>query len=59
MTKRDLRMARRISELGLDTANLDVIASFWAALRTGDASSVDGDGVADPGKRVTAEPDGT
>ena len=59
MTKRDLRMARRISELaeeagveadpsaptmlelGLDTANRDVIAPFWAALLTGDASDVE------------------
>lgn len=58
VTKRDLRMARRISELGLDTANRDVIAPFWAALLTGDASNVDGDGAVDPSKRVPAEPDG-
>ncbi|MFQ6485181.1 hypothetical protein [Brachybacterium epidermidis] len=77
MAKRDLRMARRISELGeqagveaepsaptmlelgLDTANRDVIAPFWAALLTGDASNVDGDDVTDPSKRVPAEPDGS
>lgn len=70
VTKRDLRMARRISELaeeagveadpsaptmlelGLDTANRDAIAPFWAALLTGDASNVDGDDVIDPSKRV-------
>ncbi|MBE9404887.1 hypothetical protein IOE58_12075 [Brachybacterium sp. Marseille-Q2903] len=45
-------------ELALDTANRDVIAPFWAALLTGDACNVDGDGVVDPSKRVPAEPDG-
>lgn len=70
VTRRDLRMAGRISELaaeadveadpsapivlelGLDTANRDRIAPFWAALLTGDASNVDGDDVVDPSGRV-------
>ncbi|MCT1775234.1 hypothetical protein [Brachybacterium sp. p3-SID957] len=77
MITRDLRMARRISELaeeagveadpsaptmrepGLDTANRDVIAPFWAALLTGVACNVHGDDVVDPSKRVPAEPEGT
>ncbi|MFP3395164.1 4a-hydroxytetrahydrobiopterin dehydratase [Brevibacterium sp. SIMBA_078] len=35
-------------ELGLDTANQDAIAPFWAALLTGDASNVSGPDVVDP-----------
>ncbi|MGO3178866.1 MAG: 4a-hydroxytetrahydrobiopterin dehydratase [Brevibacterium linens] len=35
-------------ELGLDTANQDDIAPFWAALLTGDASNVSGPDVVDP-----------
>lgn len=44
--------APTVLELGLDTANRDAIAPFWAALLTGDASNVDGDDVADPSNRV-------
>ncbi|WP_432789825.1 4a-hydroxytetrahydrobiopterin dehydratase [Brevibacterium sp. K11IcPPYGO002] len=35
-------------ELGLDTANQEAIAPFWAALLTGDASNVSGPDVVDP-----------
>ena len=35
-------------ELGLDTANQEAIAPFWAALLTGDASNVSGPDVIDP-----------
>lgn len=38
--------------LGLDTANADAIAPFWAALLTGDASNVDGCDIADPTGQV-------
>nr|WP_276547930.1 VOC family protein [Brachybacterium muris] len=44
--------APTVLELGLDTANRDAIAPFWAALLTGDASNVDGDDVVDPSNRV-------
>lgn len=44
--------APTVLELGLDTANRDAIAPFWAALLTGDASNVDGDDVADTSGRV-------
>ncbi|MBM7500639.1 4a-hydroxytetrahydrobiopterin dehydratase [Brachybacterium muris] len=44
--------APTVLELGLDTANRDVIGPFWAALLTGDASNVDGDDVVDPSNRV-------
>ena len=40
--------APALLELGMDTANPDAIAPFWAALLTGDASNVSGPDVIDP-----------
>lgn len=42
----------QLLELGLDTANMDVIAPFWAALLTGDASNIDGFDIVDPTGQV-------
>jgi 4a-hydroxytetrahydrobiopterin dehydratase len=39
-------------EIALDTAEVAAVGPFWAALLTGDAGTLDGDDVADPGGRV-------
>jgi 4a-hydroxytetrahydrobiopterin dehydratase len=39
-------------EIALDTAEVAAVGPFWAALLTGDAATLDGDDVADPGGRV-------
>ncbi len=44
--------APAVVELALDTADRAAIGPFWAALLTGDAQALDGDGVVDPTGRV-------
>ncbi len=39
-------------ELALDTADLDAVGPFWAAVLTGNPDSLRGDDVVDPGGRV-------
>lgn len=46
------RTAPVLLEIGLDTADHERIAPFWAALLTGDPAAVDGDDVVDPSGRM-------